>query len=95
MNVILFFFKLCGEHRNLTTVYRRLRQMCIRYKNDPENVDEIKELLKTILADKDKQKAAIDHNSKKIKPFLEREYITQQVLKKYKVIEDELISTYD
>ncbi len=63
--------------------------------NDPENVDEIKELLKTILADKDKQKAAIDHNSKKIKPFLEREYITQQVLKKYKVIEDELISTYD
>jgi glycosyltransferase involved in cell wall biosynthesis len=57
---------------------------------NPENAMEIKNLILNAIENPFLIKNAIDHNTQRIKPFLERNYIRNQVLKKYDFIEAQL-----
>jgi len=54
--------------------------------NDPEDIDEISSLIKKVLNNPKFVEKAIMLNNKKIKPKLERNFIKNQVLEKYKVV---------
>lgn len=57
---------------------------------DPEDVDEIKEILKNALSRKEIIFNGINYNLEKIKPGLERTKVKNQVLSKYAYIEENL-----
>ena len=57
---------------------------------NPENVDEIRDLIQKAISDKESLKRGIEYNFKNIKPQLERETVKKQVLKKYRLIEKNL-----
>ena len=57
---------------------------------DPLNTKEIKQRIMEALKNPDFLKSAVQYNFKKIKPQLERETVTQRVLKKYASIEADL-----
>ncbi len=57
---------------------------------DPEDIEEIALLIKQAIKDPELLRSGIAYNTAKIKPMLERNYIKDQVLKKYKLIEQNL-----
>jgi hypothetical protein len=57
---------------------------------NPENVDEIRDLIERAISDKEFLKKGIEYNFKNIKPKLERETVKKQVLEKYWLIEKNL-----
>ena len=60
--------------------------------NNPEDCYEIGELISRAINDPVFMKKAIKHNTERIKPYLERNYIKNDVVKKYRLIEKQLIS---
>ncbi|CAL65548.1 glycosyltransferase [Christiangramia forsetii] len=59
--------------------------------DDPEDYKEIGDLISRAINDPAFMKKAIRHNTERIKPFLDRDYIKNQVLKQYRSIEKQLI----
>ncbi len=57
---------------------------------NPENIDEIRDLIQKAISDKGSLKSGIEYNFKNIKPKLEREAVKKQVLEKYRLIEKNL-----
>ncbi len=57
---------------------------------NPENVEEIRNLIQKAISDKSSLKSGIEYNFKNIKPKLEREAVQNQVLKKYYYISNNL-----
>lgn len=58
---------------------------------DPEDIDEIAELILNAITNPEFIRVAIAYNITNIKPKLEREYIKKKVIEKYSIIEQELI----
>ena len=58
---------------------------------NPEDVNEIRNLILVAINDKDNLKKGIEYNFKYIKPRLERETVKIQVIEKYKLIEEQLL----
>src|SRR5690606_17821050 len=59
--------------------------------NNPEDIDEIATHILTAITDSEFRENAVKYNSTFIKPTLERQFIQQQVIEKYKIIEDNLV----
>lgn len=57
---------------------------------NPEDVDEIADLIKMAITDGDKLKNWVAYNLEHIKPNLERDFIKRNVLKQYERIEEEI-----
>ncbi len=57
---------------------------------NPENVEEIRDLIQRAICDKEFLKEGIEYNFINIKPKLEREAVKKQVLEKYRLIEKNL-----
>ncbi len=57
---------------------------------NPENVEEIRNMLQKTIRDKKLLKSGIEYNLQNIKPKLEREAVKKQVLEKYRLIEKNL-----
>jgi glycosyltransferase involved in cell wall biosynthesis len=58
--------------------------------NDPEDIDEIAKLILEAISNPEYIREAIAYSTANIKPKLERKFIQEQVLEKYKLIEDNL-----
>ncbi|MCM4161395.1 glycosyltransferase family 4 protein [Antarcticibacterium flavum] len=59
---------------------------------DPQNVKEIRELILEALKDLDLLEKAVQYNFERIKPQLDRDTVTRNVLRKYASIEAELLN---
>ncbi len=59
---------------------------------NPEDVDEISDLLKIAIADKVRLKNAVAYNLQFLKPNFERDFIKEKVLMQYKKVEEQLKS---
>lgn len=58
--------------------------------NDPENSNEIRELISRAVESPLFLKKAIKHNTERVKPYLERSYIKNKVQNQYRLIEKQL-----
>ncbi len=59
---------------------------------NPEDIDEIRDLIKTAISDRVRLKNAVAYNLQYLKPNFERNYIRQKVLMQYKKVEEQLKS---
>ena len=57
---------------------------------NPEDENEIRNLILSAINDKESLKRGVEYNNKHVRPELERDIVKQRVLKQYKIVEEEV-----